>query len=243
MRSIPPDHSPGARRMVQLAASLAPPWSVLRDAALRAAPQDEGGLGLTKWPRGRRNPLKRLDSRKGKSLNFASPGLDFPSLRLGFFFLKAWIFLPQDLDFPSRLGFGAPRGRSERADAHQIVEMHDTDHLAALHHQKRRDLVADRFQRLGDERVRRDRAGLLGDYARDLGVEGKIRLQMTAQVAVGEDADEPAAVFEHRYAAEALRRHLDDRLGHPGARLDPRDALAGMHDVADMGEPGPELAA
>src|SRR5271165_6031782 len=137
----------------------------------------------------------------------------------------------------------APRGRSERADAHQIVEMDDPDHLAALHHQKRRDLVADLLQRLGDERVRRDCAGLLGHYARDLGVEGEIRLQMTAQVAVGEDADEPVAVFEHRDAAEALRRHLDDRLGHPGARLDPRDALAGVHDVADMGEPGPELAA
>src|SRR5208282_6434136 len=107
MRSIPPDHSPGARRMVQLAASLAPPWSVLRDAALRAAPQDEGGLGLTKWPRGRRNPLKRLDSRKGKSLNFASPGLDFPSLRLGFSFRRIWIFLP---------GLGwAPRGGGQNA--------------------------------------------------------------------------------------------------------------------------------
>src|SRR5208282_5957833 len=55
------------------------PWSVLRDAALRAAPQDEGGFGVTKWLRIRRNPLKRLVSRKGKSLDFASTGLDFPS--------------------------------------------------------------------------------------------------------------------------------------------------------------------
>src|SRR5208282_5915632 len=49
------------------------------------------------WPRCRRNPLKRLDSRKGESLDFASTGLDFPSLRLGFSFLMIWIFLPKAL--------------------------------------------------------------------------------------------------------------------------------------------------
>ncbi len=70
--------------------------------------EGRGGLGVTKWPRGRRNPLKRRDSRKGKTLDFASPALDFASPSLGFSFLKAWIFLPQDLDFPSRLGLGAP---------------------------------------------------------------------------------------------------------------------------------------
>ncbi len=58
---------------------------------------------------GRCNPLKRLDSRKGKSLDFASPGLDFPSPRLGFSFPKAWIFLPLGLDFPSTgLDFPSP---------------------------------------------------------------------------------------------------------------------------------------
>ncbi len=36
---------------------------------------------------GRRNPLKRLDSRKEKKLGFFFR-------RLGFFFPKAWIFLP-----------------------------------------------------------------------------------------------------------------------------------------------------
>ncbi len=48
------------------------------------------------WPngvRGRRNPMKRLESRKEGAwiflppgLDFPSPGLDFPSLRLGFSF-------------------------------------------------------------------------------------------------------------------------------------------------------------
>src|SRR5208282_4938000 len=63
---------------------------------LQKSPQKYGS-----WARGRRNPLKRLDSWKGKSLDFASPsldfaspGLDYPSPRLGFSFPKAWIFLP-----------------------------------------------------------------------------------------------------------------------------------------------------
>ncbi len=38
------------------------PWSVLRDAALRAAPQDEGGLGLTMRPRFWRKSLENKDS-------------------------------------------------------------------------------------------------------------------------------------------------------------------------------------
>ncbi len=58
----------------------------------------------TKWDNGiggRRNPLKGLDSRKGRSLDFASPGLDSPSPRLGFCFPRAWIFLPYGLDSSS----------------------------------------------------------------------------------------------------------------------------------------------
>jgi len=56
------------------------------------------------WPRGRRNPLKRLDSREERAWVllplawiFLPQRLGFFFLRLGFSFLKAWIFLPQDL--------------------------------------------------------------------------------------------------------------------------------------------------
>ena len=82
--------------------------------------------------------------------------------------------------------------------------MHDPDHPVALHNEKRRDLVADRLQRLSDERVRRNRAGLPGHHACDLSVEGEIRLEAPAQVAVRDDADQPIARFEHRNTAEAL---------------------------------------
>ena len=77
----------------------------------------------------------------------------------------------------------------------------------------------------------------------DRGVEREIGFQVTAQVAVGDDAGEPAAVLEHRDAAESLRRHLEDRLGHSRAGVDARNALAGVHDFPHMGELGPELAA
>src|SRR5579863_8867151 len=49
----------------------------------------ERGAAWTRFglrARGRRNPLKRLDSRKERAWIFASSRLDFPSLRLGFSF-------------------------------------------------------------------------------------------------------------------------------------------------------------
>ena len=50
-------------------------------------------------------------------------------------------------------------------------------------------------------------------------------------------------LFENGDAAETLRRHLDDRLGHPGVRGDARHAVAGVHDFPHMRQLGPELAA
>ena len=40
-------------------------------------------------------PFEKAQFAEGRSLDFASPDLDFPSLRLGFSFLEAWIFLPR----------------------------------------------------------------------------------------------------------------------------------------------------
>ena len=50
-------------------------------------------------------------------------------------------------------------------------------------------------------------------------------------------------LFENGDAAETLRRHLDDRLGHPGVRVDARHAVAGVHHFPHMSQLGPELAA
>ena len=99
------------------------------------------------------------------------------------------------------------------------------------------------LERFRDQRIRRDRAGARGHDGDRRRVEGEIGLEVTAQIAVGDDAGEPAAVLEHGDAAEALRGHFDDRLGHPGGNRDARNAVAGVHDFAHMGEFRPELAA
>jgi hypothetical protein len=52
--------------------------------------------GVAKWPMGSAQPFERARFAEGKTLDFASTGLDFPSLRLGFSFPRAWIFLPQE---------------------------------------------------------------------------------------------------------------------------------------------------
>ena len=149
------------------------------------------------------------------------------------------------LIFSKRLSqsFAVGQNSLQRADAHEIVEMHNTDDLPALDDQEGRDLVADALERLGHQRVRADRARPSGHHALDRGFEREVRLQVAPQVAVGDDADQPLAVFERRDAAKALRGHFDDGVGHSGIDVDSRDALAGMHDLAHMREPGPELAA
>src|SRR5208337_4774578 len=57
------------------------PCSVLRDAALRAAPRDEGGLGVPLPVKVGDKPLKRLDSWKEVSFGFRSAGFGFRSRR------------------------------------------------------------------------------------------------------------------------------------------------------------------
>ena len=111
---------------------------------------------------------------------------------------------------------------SERPDAHEIVKVHDSNHLATLDDQERLDFVADQLERLCDQRIGRDRAGAPGHDRADRRIEGEIRLQVTAQIAVSDDTGEAPPLFENRDAAETLRRHLDDRLRHPGVRVDAR---------------------
>ncbi len=48
---------------------------------------------------------------------------------------------------------------SERANAHEVVKVHDADHLVVVDNQKRLNLVAYLLERFRDQRVRRDGAG------------------------------------------------------------------------------------
>src|SRR5271166_224203 len=72
-----------------------------------------------RWPRGRRNPLKRLDSRKERAWILLPltwillpQGLDFPSPRLGFSFRRFWKTGAR-LDDHERLGEGLLVGEGQ----------------------------------------------------------------------------------------------------------------------------------
>ena len=84
--------------------------------------------------------------------------------------------------------------RLHRPDPHEIMEMHDADDLMVLHHQKRRDLVADVFQSLGHQGVGSDGAGLAGHDVGDRRLERIPGLEVTAQVSIGDDPDQLARV-------------------------------------------------
>jgi hypothetical protein len=83
-RRRPPDCDPGAR---------APIAHLLYDLNLYDVISPEASE-KTKWRKGSAQALEKVRFAEGKTLDFAAPGLDFPSPGLGFFFLKAWIFLP-----------------------------------------------------------------------------------------------------------------------------------------------------
>ena len=71
----------------------------------------------------------------------------------------------------------------------------------------------------------------------------QIRPHVAAQIAVGDDADDLPARINDADAAEAFRRHLDQRVGHLGPQRLQRHGIAGMHEVAGIFQHRAELAA
>src|SRR3984885_921729 len=143
---------------------------------------------------------------------------------------------------PAPTKFSGRRRRwSERSDAHEIVEMYDPDDHAVLDDRKRGALAADLFQPLRHERVGADGARRAGHHVGDRRLERKVGLEVVAQVAVSDDADQRAAVVAGGDAAEALGAHLHDRFRHAGACGDARNPLARVHDLAYIAKPRAEL--
>ena len=66
---------------------------------------------------------------------------------------------------------------------------------------------------------------------------------MAAQIAVGDDADQPAVAVDHADAAEALGGDFENRLAHGRVRFDERQAFARMHHVAHEAQACAKLAA
>ncbi len=73
--------------------------------------------------------------------------------------------------------------------------------------------------------------------------QGLVRLQQAPEVAVRDAAGQAALVVGHRGDAEALLRHLVDRLAHRRAGGDTAGrASPGMHELVDLEQPLAELA-
>src|SRR3984885_12670036 len=121
--------------------------------------------------------------------------------------LKTLARVQKSITAREREFWGTAQRPSERSNAHEIVKIHDSNHLAALDDQKRLDLVADLLERFRHQRIRRDGARAPGHDDADGGVEGEIRLQVTAQMPICDDAGEAAAILEYGDAAQTLQPH------------------------------------
>ncbi len=85
--------------------------------------------------------------------------------------------------------------------------------------------------------------GVLGHHGIDLAAQLIRRAEVTAHVAVGDDAHQLAARVDNADAAQPLLADDHDRLAHGRAGRDQRHGVAVVHDIADEMEAGAEAAA
>ena len=135
------------------------------------------------------------------------------------------------------------RGGLRRADPQQIVEMDDADRHVAVDDDQRADVViVEQAHRRAGQRLPLHRLGL----ARHDVLDRKLRhvaMEVAGEVAVGDDADQPPCPVDDADAAEALPGQHHHRFRHLRAERHDRHFVAAVHDLADMGEVGAELAA
>ena len=98
------------------------------------------------------------------------------------------------------------------------------------------------IERLGGERLRANGVRPARHHLAHLLVE-KVGAHVAAQVAVGDDTDEPAGLVHHADAAEVLRSHQQDGLGHAHLGPGQRHLLAPVHDVGHAQQTAADHAA
>ena len=124
-----------------------------------------------------------------------------------------------------------------------IVQVHDADRPAGVGHDQGGDLRRiENFQRFAGKQVARNGFWIFRHHVVDQR-RHQIGAHVAAQVTVGDDADDRSARIDDADAAETLRRHLDQRVGHPGTHWLQRHRVSGMHQVAGIFQHGAELAA
>src|SRR5262249_43895790 len=134
-------------------------------------------------------------------------------------------------DLPRRPDVDGDR-RLRDPGAQEVVEVHDADRLAAIHHDELRLLHrVEQLERFADKLVGPHGLRLRRHPLLDFEVK-QVRAHVPAQVPYGYDSDEMSTTVGDTDAAEGLGRHLGDRFRHAGADRGERDLAAGMHDVA-----------
>src|SRR4051812_34998444 len=111
--------------------------------------------------------------------------------------------------------------------------MDHTDRLAALRHDERRYLGrVKNLERLAGELIRPDGLWALRHYRAHIELQYVPSPDMSAQIAICDNADQPAVALDNADATERLGGHFRDGLGHPGAHRRERKLAAHVHDVA-----------
>ena len=115
--------------------------------------------------------------------------------------------------------------------------------LLGVDHEQAGDLQRiELLQRLGRQRIGLDGLGRLGHHGSCRALQ-QVGRHVAAQVAVGDDADQPSIAVEHAKAAVAPPRHDDQHVGHGHGLEAKRQFFLRMHDVAHMLQLRSQLAA
>ncbi len=129
------------------------------------------------------------------------------------------------------------------ARAQKVVQMHDADRLGAVGDEQRRDLRGcENLQRLAGHHVAPIVFGFFVITSSTVAAIRSGPMWRRKSPSVTMPARWPRASVMPTQA-KALRRHLDQRIRHPGAERLQRHRVAGMHEIAGVFEQSAELAA
>ena len=169
---------------------------------------------------------RRQQDTQGRGTTDAAPSPAAPSRALGSPGSRRWQAVPSAARRVHRFGASVDAG------AQAVVHVDDADRTAVLDDEQIGDRPRCSSSPAPRWRAHRGRwcagSGVITSPARQRRAD--LVAHVAAQVAVGDDALQPAVVIDDADAAEALGGHDDQRLGHRRLGRRERDRVAGVHD-------------